>query len=109
MKVLVVVVEMILVEKILVEKIVFVARWCLVGWILLFRMIFMVVKVQKMLNMVLQLNVKVSDSGAAQRSLEEITDEELDLEIQKTARALLLEVPIENVEVSEEVDAGQLD
>ena len=41
-------------EKIIVKKIVFVARWCLVGWILLFRMIFMVVKVQKMLNMVVE-------------------------------------------------------
>ena len=64
---------------------------------------------QKMLNMVLQLNVKVSESGAAKRSLEEITDEELDLEIQKTARALLLDAPVVNTESSEEVDAEQLD
>ena len=59
--------------------------------------------------MVLQLNVKVSESGAAKRSLEEITDEELDLEIQKTARALLLDAPVVNTESSEEVDAEQLD
>ena len=45
---------------------------------------------QKMLDTVIRLNMKVSESGAAQKSLEEITDEELDIEIQQTAKALLL-------------------
>ena len=45
---------------------------------------------QKMLDTILRLNIKVSESGAAQKSLEEITDEELDLEIQQTAKSLLL-------------------
>ena len=45
---------------------------------------------QKMLDTVIRLNMKVSESGAAQKSLEEITDEELDIEIQQTAKPLLL-------------------
>ena len=41
------------------------------------------------------LNVEVSKSGAAKKSLEEITDEELDLEIARTARTILLIDPRE--------------
>jgi len=43
----------------------------------------------------LKLNVEVSKSGAAKKSLEEITDEELDLEIARTARTILLIDPEE--------------
>jgi hypothetical protein len=43
----------------------------------------------------LKLNIEVSKSGAAKKSLEEITDEELDLEIARTARTILLIDPRE--------------
>ena len=67
---------------------------------------------QKMLDTVIRLNMKVSESGAAQKSLEEITDEELDIEIQQTAKALLLYsgnngVNDEEMENSAEDDEGK--
>ena len=49
----------------------------------------------RILGDMLKLNVEVSKSGAAKKSLEEITDEELDLEIARTARTILLIDPRE--------------
>ena len=65
---------------------------------------------QRMLDTILRLNVKVSESGAAQKSLEEITDEDLDREIEETARRLFLLSPrrlvIDAEEKTEEAPTG---
>ena len=63
---------------------------------------------QRMLDTILRLNVKVSESGAAQKSLEEITDEDLDREIEETARKLILLTPrrLESHGKEEEATAG---
>jgi len=44
----------------------------------------------KQISTIISLGVKVSESGAAEKSLDGITDEELESEINATARALLL-------------------
>ena len=43
----------------------------------------------RILESVLRLNIKVSESGAAQKSFEELTNEELDEEIQKSVRSVI--------------------
>ena len=64
---------------------------------------------QKMLDTVLRLNIKVSESGAAQKSLEEITDEDLDREIEETAKRLILLAPkrLSNAKEKEKAPAGR--
>ena len=44
---------------------------------------------QRILEAVLRLNIKVSESGAAQKSFEELTNEELDQEIEKSVRSVV--------------------
>ncbi len=44
---------------------------------------------QRILDSVLRLNIKVSESGAAKKSLEEMTNEELDKEIEKSVRSMI--------------------
>jgi len=44
---------------------------------------------QRIIESVLRLNIKVSESGAAQKSFEELTNEELDQEIEKTVRSVI--------------------
>ena len=44
---------------------------------------------QRILEAVLRLNIKVSESGAAQKSLEELTNEEIDKEIEKSFQAII--------------------
>jgi hypothetical protein len=44
---------------------------------------------QRILEAVLRLNIKVSESGAAQKSLEELTNEELDSEIQTSIQSFI--------------------
>tara|TARA_Y100001936_G_scaffold57706_1_gene56769 strand:- start:8234 stop:8770 length:537 start_codon:yes stop_codon:yes gene_type:complete len=44
---------------------------------------------QRILEAVLRLNIKVSESGAAQKSLEELTNEELDKEIQESFQSFI--------------------
>ena len=49
----------------------------------------------KQINTIISLGVKVSESGAAEKSLDGITDEELESEINATAKALLMFNPID--------------
>lgn len=44
---------------------------------------------QRILEAVLRLNIKVSESGAAQKSLDELTNEELDKEIKKSVQNII--------------------
>jgi len=44
---------------------------------------------QRILESILRLNIKVSESGAAQKSFDELTNEELDEEIQKSVRSVI--------------------
>ena len=44
---------------------------------------------QRILESILRLNIKVSESGAAQKSFEELTNEELDEEIQRSVRSVI--------------------
>ena len=44
---------------------------------------------QRILESILRLNIKVSESGAAQKSFEELTNEELDEEIERSMRSVM--------------------